>query len=33
MLDAIAEHRRRCGRRAIGEELADDLLRSTWGDA
>jgi hypothetical protein len=32
MLDAIAEHGRHAGRRAIGEELADDLLRSTWHD-
>jgi hypothetical protein len=27
MLDAIAEHRSRAGHRAIGDELADDLLR------
>jgi hypothetical protein len=33
MRDAIAEHRRRAGRRDIGEELADELLRSTWCDA
>jgi hypothetical protein len=30
MLDAIAERRRHAGRRGIGEELADDLLRGTW---
>jgi len=32
MLDAIAEYRRRAGRREIGEELADEILRSTWGE-
>jgi hypothetical protein len=32
MLDAIAELRRRNGHRAIGEELADELMRSTWDD-
>jgi hypothetical protein len=32
MLDAIAELRRRNGRRAIGEELADELIRGTWDD-
>jgi hypothetical protein len=32
MLDAIGEYRRRAGRRDIGEELADELLRSTWQD-
>jgi hypothetical protein len=32
MLDAINEHRQRAGRRDIGEELADELLRSTWDD-
>jgi hypothetical protein len=31
-LDAINEHRRRAGRREIGEELADELMRSTWDD-
>jgi hypothetical protein len=30
MLDAIAERRARTGRRAVGEELGDDLLRGTW---
>jgi len=30
MLDAIAERRRRSGRREIGEELADELLRERW---
>ena len=30
MLDAIAERRRRTGRREVGEELADELLRGTW---
>jgi len=32
MLDALNEYRRRAGRRDIGEELADELLRSTWDD-
>jgi Flp pilus assembly protein TadB len=32
MLDAINERRRRAGRREIGEELADELMRSTWDD-
>lgn len=32
MLDAIAERRRRRGRREIGEELAHELLRGTWDD-
>jgi hypothetical protein len=32
MLDAIAERRRRTGRRDIGEELADELTRGTWDD-
>jgi len=30
MLDGINEYRRRTGRRALGDELADDFLRSTW---
>jgi hypothetical protein len=30
MLDAIAERRARTGRRDVGEELADELLRGTW---
>jgi hypothetical protein len=30
MLDAIAERRARTGRRGVGEELADELLRGTW---
>ncbi len=30
MLDAIAERRRRTGRREVGEELSDELLRGTW---
>ena len=30
MVDAIAERRARSGRRPIGEELADELLRGTW---
>jgi hypothetical protein len=30
MIDAIAERRRRPGRRDIGEELADELLRGGW---
>lgn len=32
MIDAIGEHRRRRGRRGIGEELADELLRGTWDE-
>jgi hypothetical protein len=32
MIDAIAAYRRRRGVREIGEELADELLRSTWED-
>ncbi len=32
MLDAIGRYRRRAGRRDIGEELADELLRGTWDD-
>jgi hypothetical protein len=30
MLDGINERRRRAGRRDVGEELADELLRGTW---
>jgi hypothetical protein len=30
MLDGIEEHRRHTGRREVGEELADDLMRGTW---
>lgn len=30
MLDGISERRRRTGRREIGEELADELMRDTW---
>lgn len=30
MLDAIGGYRRRQGRRGVGEELADDLIRGTW---
>ena len=32
MLEAIAERRRRAGRREIGDELGDELLRGTWGE-
>jgi hypothetical protein len=32
MLGAIGEYRRRAGRREIGEELSDELLRGTWSD-
>ena len=32
MLDAIGGYRRRQGRRDVGEELADDLMRGTWED-
>jgi hypothetical protein len=30
MLDGINEHRRRTGRRDVGEELSDELMRGTW---
>jgi hypothetical protein len=30
MLDAIAERRARTGRRGVGEELADELMRGGW---
>ncbi len=30
MLDAINERRRRGGRRDIGEELSDELIRGDW---
>ena len=30
MLNAIAERRRRTGRRDVGEELGDELLRGGW---
>jgi hypothetical protein len=30
MLDAISDRRRRRGRRDVGEELSDELLRATW---
>ena len=33
MLDAIVEHRRRAGRRDIGEQLAEELLRSSGHDS
>jgi hypothetical protein len=33
MLDAIVEHRRGAGRRDIGEQLAEELLRSTGHDS
>jgi hypothetical protein len=32
MLDAINERRRRRGRRDIGEELSDELLRGSWDE-
>jgi Tfp pilus assembly protein PilX len=32
MLDAISEYRRRAGQRDVGEEIADEILRSTWDD-
>jgi hypothetical protein len=32
MLDAISEYRRRARRRDVGEELADELMRGSWGD-
>jgi hypothetical protein len=30
MLDAIAERRARTGRRGVGEEMADELMRGGW---
>ena len=30
LIEAINERRRRSGRREVGEELADELLRGTW---
>jgi hypothetical protein len=30
VIDAIAERRRRRGRRDVGEELGDELMRGTW---
>ena len=30
MIDAIAERQRRSGRRDIGEELSDELMRGRW---
>ena len=30
MLDSINDHRRRAGRRDVGEELADEAMRGTW---
>jgi hypothetical protein len=30
MLEAISAYRRRAGRRDVGEELADELMRGTW---
>jgi hypothetical protein len=30
MLDGIAERRRRNGKRSIGDELSDEVLRSPW---
>jgi hypothetical protein len=30
MLDGINERRRRTARRELGEELADDAMRTTW---
>jgi hypothetical protein len=32
MLDAINERRRRAGKRELGEELADELVRGSWAD-
>jgi len=32
MLDAIHEYRRRTGRRAVGDGLADEFLRGTWDE-
>jgi hypothetical protein len=30
LIDAINERRRRSGRRDVGEEIADELLRASW---
>ena len=30
LIEAINERRRQSGRREVGEELADELLRGTW---
>jgi hypothetical protein len=30
MLDGIIELRRRAGRREVGDELGDELMRGTW---
>jgi hypothetical protein len=30
MLEAINAYRRRAGRREVGEELADEVVRGTW---
>jgi predicted transcriptional regulator len=30
MLDGLAERRLRNGKRSIGDELSDEVLRSTW---
>ena len=32
MLEAISAYRRRAGRRDVGEELADELMRGSWDD-
>jgi hypothetical protein len=32
MLDATDAYRRRRGGRSVGEELADELMRSTWDE-
>jgi hypothetical protein len=32
MVAAISAYRRRAGRRDVGEELADELMRGGWDD-
>jgi hypothetical protein len=32
MLEAISAYRRRAGRRDVGEELADEVMRGSWND-
>jgi hypothetical protein len=32
MVAAISAYRRRAGRRDVGEELADELIRGSWGN-
>ena len=32
MLEASCAYRRRAGRRGVGEELADELMRGSWDE-